>query len=117
MWEVNPKATKQLLEALWSAHVLDWSNLEIDRMSKINRTLDRPWVYEYQGGEVFFESWGGSFFAAGSSLFYAGAMLSKLSGEKEPLLWSKRLARRYIETRNPQTGIAGEVYTVSKVEG
>jgi pectate lyase len=47
-------------------------------------------------------------------LFYAGAILSKLSGQEEPLIWSKRLAKRYVETRNPKTGIGGFQFNQSK---
>ena len=34
----------------------------------------------------------------------------------EPLVWSKRLAYRYVETRNPATGIGGSQYTRPKVD-
>ena len=32
MWEVNSKETKRFIEAFWSAHILDWSNLDMDRL-------------------------------------------------------------------------------------
>ncbi len=114
MWQVNPKATKQFLDAFWAAHILNWSNLEMNRHGSTKKNLGNPWQNEYKGGPVFFWGTGLSFINTGSDLFYAGAMLSKLSGQKEPLIWSKRLARRYVETRNPKTGIGGYQFSQSK---
>ena len=39
------------------------------------------------------------------------ATLTKLSGDGEPLVWAKRLAYRYVETRDPKTGIGAGIYT------
>ena len=114
MWEVNPEATKQFLETFWSAHILDWSNLEMNRHGNMKKRFGSPWEHKYEGGPVFFWGTGLSFINTGSDLFYAGAMLSKLSGEKPPLVWSKRLAYRYVETRNPKTGIGGYQFSQSK---
>jgi pectate lyase len=114
MWQVNPKATKKFLDAFWAAHILNWSNLEMNRHGSTKKNLDDPWQNEYKGGPVFFWGTGLSFINTGSDLFYAGAMLSKLSGQKEPLIWSKRLAHRYVETRNLKTGIGGYQFSQSK---
>ncbi|MHC4538484.1 MAG: ankyrin repeat domain-containing protein [Planctomycetota bacterium] len=115
MWEANPEATRTLIESFWSAHIMDWSNLAMNRHGSTREYLSRPWEHEYKGGPVFFISRGLSFSNTGSDLFYAGSMLYKLSGQREPLVWSKRLAYRYIETRNPKIGISGGLYT--RVEG
>lgn len=117
MWEVNSSATKQFIEAFWSAHILDWSNLDMNRYGEMDRPLENSWQQKYKGGPVFFKSEGSSFFNTGSDLFYAAAILSELSGEKEPLIWSKRLASRYVETRNPKTGISGYIYSQRKPDG
>jgi pectate lyase len=106
MWEVDPNATKGFIEAFWSGHILDWSNLDMNRHAEIDQALNKAWDYEYKGEPVF---WGGKGFGplcTGSDLFYAAAWLTKLSGDKKPLVWSKRLAHRYVETRNPKTGIS-----------
>jgi pectate lyase len=115
MWEVNPEATRTFIESFWSAHIMDWSNLAMNRHGSTREHLSRPWEHEYKGGPVFFTSRGLSFSNTGSDLFYAGSMLYKLSGQREPLVWSKRLAHRYIETRNPKIGISGGQYT--RLEG
>jgi len=111
MWQVDPKSTKRYLESLWSAHILDWSNLDMNRHGSTERTLGQPWNHEYEGGPVFFWGDGLTFLDAGSDLCYAAAMLSNLSGQEQPLVWAKRLARRYVETRNPETGIGGFQYS------
>lgn len=116
MWEVNPKATEQFIESFWSAHILDWSNLGMNRIGYITEQLEKTWDYDYEGGPVFFKINGLSFHNAGSDLYYAGVLLHRLSGKMEPLVWSKRLAYRYVETRNPATGIGGSQYTRPKVD-
>ncbi|UCC99844.1 MAG: hypothetical protein JSW66_08155, partial [Phycisphaerales bacterium] len=111
MWEVNPEATRTFIESFWSAHIMDWSNLDMNRHGSTREHLSSPWEHEYKGGPVFFISRGLSFSNTGSDLFYAGSMLYNLSGQREPLVWSKRLAHRYIETRNPKVGISGGQYS------
>ncbi|MBN2181047.1 MAG: ankyrin repeat domain-containing protein [Sedimentisphaerales bacterium] len=114
MWEVNPTATRKLIEAFWTGHIMDWSNLEMNRHCyDLTKTSDNPWGYEYKGGPVFFESDGLSAHSTGSDLYYAAACLTKFSPDKEPLVWGKRLARRYVETRNTKTGFSYPAFTVS----
>jgi len=48
-----------------------------------------------------------SFINTGSDLIYAGSILYKLSNKKEPLIWAKRLVKRYAEVRNENTGLGG----------
>ncbi|MHC4682499.1 MAG: hypothetical protein ACYTEK_27905 [Planctomycetota bacterium] len=114
MWQVDRQATKQFLETFWAAHILNWSNLEMNRHGNMKKPFGNPWGNEYGDEPVFFWGTGLSFINTGSDLFYAGAMLAKLSGEKEPLIWSKRLAKRYVETRNPKTGIGGYQFSQSR---
>ncbi|HUU16095.1 MAG TPA: ankyrin repeat domain-containing protein [Sedimentisphaerales bacterium] len=120
MWQVDSKATKQLIENFWSAHVLNWSNLDMNRHGSMDEQIESAWKHNYEGGPVFFESIlpsACSFSNTGSDLFYAGSMLYKLSNDKEALVWSKRLAYRYIETRDPEIGISGSLYSRRKKEG
>jgi len=121
MWEVDSEATERFIESFWFVHILDWSDLDMDRIGGLEGSLRVPkgWEHEYKGGPVFFKSklpWGTSFMNAGSDLFYAAAILSKLSSDKEPLVWGKRLAHRYVEIRNPKTGISCNKFTTKKGE-
>lgn len=114
LWQVDPDATKQFIEAFWSAHVLEWSNLDFNRISlPYSDSLETPWNHEFKGGPTFFESsrlGANGFFHTGTSLTYAGAMLYRFSDQKQSLVWSKRLMQRFIDTRNPKTGISAYLY-------
>jgi pectate lyase len=121
MWEVDSAKTRDFIESLWAAHILDWSNLDMDRIGLLGDPPQarKGWDHEYVGGPVFFlskRSWGNSFFNIGSDLFYAAGVLSRVSGDREPLVWAKRLAHRYVETRYPDIGISGYKYTITKDE-
>ncbi|TET85145.1 MAG: hypothetical protein E3J37_02540, partial [Anaerolineales bacterium] len=117
MWEVDPRATRKFIEAYWSAHILDWSNLDMNRGAPLNKPLGETWSHRYKGGPVFFESRSKSFLVAGTDLFYAAGFLGKVSGDREPLVWAKRLIHRYVETRNPGVGLSGTKYTRGKYDG
>ena len=116
MWGIDPNATEDFIETVWAAHILDWTNLAMDRIASTWRlTATKGWDHEYIGGPVFFAR-GLSFCNAGADLYYAAVMLSQLSGQQEPLVWGKRLAYRYVETRDPRTGISGYMYSRFNVE-
>jgi pectate lyase len=111
MWEVSQDGLRDYVESFWAAHILDWSSLDMLRYATLDSyKVAKGWEHEYKGGPVFFTAKGDCSFIAASPLSYAAAMLSRLSGEREPFIWSKRLVHRYVETRNPNTGIASFVY-------
>ena len=112
MWQVNPEATKTYIEAFWSAHIIDWSNLDFDRVGWFEENLEEPWNHEYKDGPIFFKGKGLATITTGTSLMHAGTVLYKYSGQDQPLIWSKRLAKRYIDTRRPKTGISANIYNV-----
>ena len=106
MGEADPKATRQLIENMWNGHVLDWARLDFNRHASPKK-LGALWQNEYRGGAVFFDGQGLTFHNAGSDFYYAAGMLSKLDGDPGPLVWARRLAHRYVETRDPRTGLGG----------
>lgn len=111
MWEVTQSGLKDYVESFWAKHILDWSNLDMCRYANADsHIVAKGWEHDYKGDPVFFTSTGDCSLIAGSSLFYAAAMLSKLSGNNEPFLWSKRLVHRFVETRHPNTGITSFEY-------
>ena len=114
MWKVNPKETKKSIEAFWSAHIIDWSNLDFDRYALFDDALEEPWNHEYKRYPTFLKSKKSDSAAGtwtGTSLIHAGTTLYRLSRERQPLIWSKRLAERFVDTRHPETGISYESYT------
>jgi len=111
MWEVNPEATREFIEAFWAGHILNWSNLNMNRHCRLNSPLKESWDHDYNPSPVFT---GGGFSpsSTGGDLYYSAALLTKFTGDKRPLVWAKRLVHRYVETRHPNTGISARVFTV-----
>ncbi|CAG7649262.1 Pectate disaccharide-lyase [Paenibacillus solanacearum] len=118
MFEVDPAQTRSYVEAVWNSHVTDWSNLEFSRHGKPRTPPEGGvWSRPYGGGDVFFEGQGLTFINAGSDLIYAASQLFRFGGDELPLQWAKRLARRYVETRHPDTGLGGYQFSISILPG
>ena len=113
MWQVNPAATRRYLEGVWAAQVLQWDILDFNRHGRYGGTsLGELWDHEYVGGPVPFEGKGLTFMMSGTDLVYAAAMLSHFTGEQKPMLWARRLAKRYVEARHPVTGLGACNFSV-----
>lgn len=112
MWEANPKATREIIENMWNGHILDWGNLDFNRHGSPNKR-GRLWANEYRGGDVFFWGKGLTFHNAASDFYFAAGMLSKFTGTTEPLVWAERFSQRYVETRDPKTGLEGFQFSQS----
>ncbi|WP_224337967.1 hypothetical protein [Haloprofundus halobius] len=125
LFDVDAERTRCFVKAFWDAHVCDWSTLDFNRHgawgnrgnsndplgdSNDSHDSDDPvgdvWNRDYEGGEVFFWGDGLTFVNTGSDLYYAAAQLAAYTGDDAPLRWSKRLAKRYVETRQ-EPGISG----------
>ncbi|MGG4035981.1 hypothetical protein ABEV74_20025 [Paenibacillus cisolokensis] len=113
MWSADPEGTKRYVEAMWNAHILDWKKLDFNRHGPYGTPRGPVWKHVYAGGSVFFWGKGLTFVNAGSDLYYGAAMLAKLSGDSAPLVWAKRLAGRYVETRRDGIGISGYQFSQS----
>lgn len=116
MWKVDSNATREFIEAFWSGHINDWSILDMNRWSFMTINLEEPWDNEYnEAGPTFFKSeyQGGGFYNTATSLVQAGTTLYRLSGQEQPLIWSKRLTKRFLDTRHPNTGITAHIYNNS----
>ncbi|MFQ6042008.1 MAG: hypothetical protein ACE5PV_14210 [Candidatus Poribacteria bacterium] len=109
LYKVDSDATQFAIEGFWHKHIKDWSNLLFNRHGEY-RDWDRTtvWEHEYKGSPLpIIDNSMLSFINTGSDLIYAGATLFKLSGDEKPLLWAKRLLKRYDEIRNETTGLGG----------
>lgn len=111
LWQIAPAATQRLIEALWNAHVYDWSRLDMSRHGIYDAPMSKLWDEAYAGGEVFFHGRGLTFINAGSDLIYAGGMLHHFTKSGGALKWAKRLAHRYVEARDPTTGLGAYQYS------
>ncbi|WP_224450363.1 hypothetical protein [Haloprofundus salilacus] len=106
LFNVDTEGTRRFVEAFWNAHVCDWSTLDFNRHGEWDEVVGDVWQHDYDGGDVFFWGDGLTFVNTGSDLYYAAAMLAAYTDDDDPLRWSKRLARRYVETRQ-DPGISG----------
>lgn len=112
MWQVDPNATREHIEAVWAAHVIDWRTLDFNRHGKYGGGPPvSVWEQEYVGGKVPFAGKGLTFMMSATDLIYAAAQLTRLSGDERPLVWAKRLGRRYVEARHPETGLGACNFT------
>lgn len=112
MHEVNPQGTEHFIRAFWNAHVMDWSNLDMNRHGNYDDTLGELWNNTFVYGPPFFEGDGLTFINAGTDLIYAGLMLYQFTGEQGAFDWSMRLANQYFQARHPKTTLG--VYQYSK---
>lgn len=109
LYKVNPSATQFVIEGFWHKHIKDWASLLFNRHGEYKH-WDRTtaWEHKYEGGPLpIVDNSMLSFINTGSDLIYAGALLFKLNGDEKPLLWAKRLLKRYDEIRDETTGLGG----------
>ena len=111
MWEVNPGATERYIKAFWNAHILDWTVLDMNRHGRYDRAAGALWDSAYVGGEPFFPAKGLTFLNTGSDLMYAGILLYELNGDDGAATWALRLMKRYVDARNPFTGLGAYQYS------
>ena len=112
MHEVNPEVTAHFIRAFWNAHVMDWSNLDMNRHGNYDDVMGDLWNNTFKEGPPFFEGDGLTFINAGTDLIYAGLMLYDFTGEQGAYDWSMRLVSQYVQARHPKTGLG--VYQYSK---
>lgn len=114
MWQIDPKATKRHIEAVWTAHIIDWGTLDFNRHGRYGEHPEQTWEHDYTGGKVPFVGKGLTFMMSGTDIICAAAMLGHFTGDEKPLVWAKRLAKRYVEARDPKTGLGSENFSVAE---
>jgi len=110
MWRVNGSRTKELMETVWAAHILDWSLLDYNRHGSVRRELRPRWSHPFsQDVEVPFRAQGGnlSFVNVTPPLLHSAVTLAVLDRDPGVLLWARRLAERWQQGRHPETGLCG----------
>ena len=110
LWRVDTEGTRRLLEAVWAAHILDWSLLDYNRHAKTEKLVHPQWDHAFREDvEVPFptETSNLSFALVTPSLIDAGAALAVLGHDEKALIWTRRLAYRWQQGRDPNTGLCG----------
>ncbi len=110
MWRVNSDATRDLLEMIWGAHILDWSRMDYNRHAFSTKVYRCNWDMKFDNDiDVPFPARGNnlSFCNVTPTLLHSGLTLAVLDRNKESLKWSRRLSLRWQQARHPKTGLSG----------
>lgn len=111
MYEVEPEGVKRYMEACWNSHVIDWSNLSMNRHGYYNKAMSNMWDSEYTDPSVDFNNGRSlSFQNAGDDLINYAFFIADKTGEEGPRIWGRRMLQKYIDTVNPVTGLSGAQY-------
>lgn len=119
LWRVDPAATRRLCEAIWGAHVLDWSLLDYNRHARTEKPAQPQWDHAFlENAEVPFPSVGNnlSFANVTPPLLDAGVALAILGHNTNALAWSRRLIYRWQQGRDPTTGLCGGQLSYRKAD-
>ena len=111
LWQVDRDGTERMLKAIWNAHILDWTVLDMNRHGAYGQSLDGLWEADFAAPEPFFAGDGLTFVNGGNDLIYAGGMLYKLTGSEEARTWTTRLAEQYVRARHDETGLGVYQYS------
>ena len=110
MWRADAAATRKLMETIWAGHVLDWSSLDYNRHADTEKICLPRWDDEFDDDlEVPFPAQGGnlSFANVTPPLMHCGVMLTLLDENHQALAWTRRLAYRWQQGKDPATGLCG----------
>lgn len=110
LWRVDAPATRRLLEGIWGGHVVDWALLDYNRHARTDLPSPPQWQHPFREKiEVPFptEARNLSFALSTPSLLAAGTALAVLADDTNALLWTRRLAWRWQQARDPRTGLSG----------
>lgn len=114
MWEVNAEATNRLVDAFWSAHILNWENLDFNRHGDFASPRKEIWSFNYALTPAPFVGDGLTFINTGSDLYYSGSIMYLLSRFNTGLRWCKLLAQRYTEVCDPNTGLGADNFSTER---
>jgi pectate lyase len=110
MWQLEPEATRKLLEGIWATHVLDWRLLDYNRHANTEKPAQPQWKHVYaEAIDVPFPARGSnlSFVNVTPPLLHSSAMLAVLDDHEQALIWTRRLAQRWQQGKHPVTGLCG----------
>jgi len=110
LWRADAKDTRRLLETIWGGQVVDWSLLDYNRHAKTDVPACPQWHHPFREDvKVPFPSVANnlSFANVTPPLLDAGVALAVLGKDDNALAWSRRLAYRWQQGRDPKTGLCG----------
>ena len=110
MWRVDSNRTRELMEMIWAAHILDWSLLDYNRHGSTRKDVRPQWKHSFeQDVAVPFPARDGnlSFVNVTPPLMHSAVTLAVLGRNPEVLKWARRLIERWQQGRHPKTGLCG----------
>lgn len=116
MYEVRPEATIKFLQQMWTAHIVDWAGLDMNRhgsyASAYNPNVFTDPIPDHDVVDVeklpTMPLANGSylpFINAGTDLAYAAYTLYEKTGDELAKKWADYLMRQYHVASNPKTGM------------
>ncbi len=109
-WRIDARATRQLLEAIWGSHVVDWSLLDYNRHGSMRKATRADWGHRFdEKVGVPFATRGNnlSFCNVTPSLLHSSATLATLGKDERTVAWTRLLAYRWQQGRDAKTGLCG----------
>lgn len=118
---VNRKKTEKFARQFWNAHVEDWDTLDMGRHGSYSKRYKKD-IFSREKKDIIDkkklpklpETRGLTFINAANDLIYFGYKLSQYTGEEQPGLWAKHVAKQYVDARNPETGMPVYQFTAPK---
>lgn len=110
MWQLEPEATRKLLEAIWATHILDWRLLDYNRHANTEKPAKAQWDFPFaETIDVPFPAKGSnlSFVNVTPPLLHCSTMLAVLDNHEGALTWTRRLANRWQQGKHSVTGLCG----------
>lgn len=111
LWEVDSSSTRKMMKSIMSGHILDWSNLDMNRHASYNTETDLNWDQEFTKTDPFFEGDGLSFINFGTDMIHVAMTLSFLDQNERAREWGLRLFNQYVRARHPETGLGVYQYS------
>lgn len=111
MWEVDPHATRKLLQAIWNTHILDWRTLDLNRHGEYDLEMGDLWDHKFEQPKPFYEGEGLTFINAGTDMVQSALSLYLLDGDEDAKEWGIRLYEQYVRARHPETGLGVYQYS------
>ena len=113
MWKADPEGTTRLITAFWNAHILDWSNLAMNRHGEYNTPMTAAWDSEFTDTDPWMQAKNAAaFMSTGNDMMEMAFFLTEATGDPKYAVWGERMLDKYMAVGNPETGLVGEQYGV-----
>lgn len=110
LYKADPDAFERFVTAVWNAHVINPSNLEMNRHGEYNAELRDLWNVEYTDPSPWIVSSASPFLTTANDMIELAYYLSYYTGDPIYQTWGERLLDKFIAVTDEDTGLTGGVY-------